>query len=151
MVNILDGKEERDKLNSLINEAIPKKKIGYSICKTTAAPVMLPVIDVGTKFLMQLGNVEDADVQMKNSCFSFENKLFWQLHVEWNKLGKQKRFTFDVLPNQEWLTFLSNTRTLGLTSNDSSKVVSISDVTTDALEKVLFFAQIFRRNLKADY
>jgi hypothetical protein len=109
---------------------------------------MLPTIDVGTKFLLQLGNVKGYEVHMENSFIIVLGKLFYKLTMEWTALNKQKSVIIDVLPNQNWLKILSNTRTLGLTSNDFSQVVTVDGIPTDALEMALSFAQIYPRRFE---
>ena len=147
MIDIIDEDKVKSKLAELISKSVPAKNLGYVMCKQPS--IMLPAINVGSKFLLRLGNAEGTDVIMENSYFSIERKLFWQLHLEWLVKKIQKSFVFDVLPNVDWFTFLSNTRTFALTSHEFSNGLSVSNVTTDALEHALSLAQILPRNPKS--
>ena len=118
MIDIIDEDKVKRKLDELINKSVSHKSLGYVVCKQP--PIMIPAINVGPKFLLRLGNVEGNDVQMKNSYICIEGKLFWQLELDWTAKKIQKTFVFDVLPNLDWLTFLSNTRTFVLTSHEFS-------------------------------
>jgi hypothetical protein len=144
MIDIIDDDKVKSKLDELIRKSVPAKDLGYVKCNQPS--IMLPAINVGPKFLLRLGNAKGADVIMENSCFSIERKFFWQLHLEWPAKKIQKCFVFDVLPNLAWLTFLSNTRTFALTSHEFSNGISVSNITTDALEIALKLAQMLPRN-----